>query len=158
MCVFATSPAADKSAFVDPSLEAVVERLRTHPRMDAEPIAQFTAGWPAGQNHPQPWFPLDRGGRPADAGEQDDEPGTPIEHGACIRLRLPYQKARITDLRLNGRPVSPSETDGFVTWVARGCTYIQIGIPPARLVEDDLFVATCDYDPGETRKRWDSWR
>ena len=48
-----------------------------------------------------------------------------------------------------------SETDGFLEWRARGCTTIQIAIPPERLLADDLFIVTCDYDPREKRDHWD---
>ncbi|NOX53177.1 MAG: zinc carboxypeptidase [Planctomycetes bacterium] len=163
VCVLATSAAADRHYLSDPTLEAVVARLRKHPRIDGEAIARFTAGWPAGQNHPKPWFLLQRR---ADATSDQagrhgmSKPATPpsIRHGLCLRLRLPYQRARVIDLRLNGFRVKQSEVDGFITWVARGCTYIQIAIPPKRLRDDDLFVVTCQYDPGETRRRWDTWR
>jgi hypothetical protein len=119
--------------------------------MDADRIARFTSGWPVGQNHPEAWFILQR--RTA-----EDSHGKPIENGLCLRLRLAYGKAVISDLRLNGHPLPSSETDGFVEWVARGCTHIQINIPAARLGKDDLFVVTCEYDPGEKRSHWDSWK
>ena len=32
-------------------------------------------------------------------------------------------RGRITDLRLNGRPLTHSETDGYVTWVHGVPTY-----------------------------------
>jgi hypothetical protein len=158
MCVLATGADADKNFLADPVIEVVVERLRRHPRMNAQAIAEFAAGWPAGQNNPRAWLALERRTAVAkNSSEKKSRPG-PIEHGVCLRLRLAYEKAVISDLRLNGRPVADSPTDGFVTWIARGCTFIQINIPPERLLEDDLFVITCDYDPGEKRGRWDSWK
>ena len=33
-------------------------------------------------------------------GAKENGPGGPIEHGICLRLRLAYGKARISDLRL----------------------------------------------------------
>jgi len=162
MCVLATTAAADKAYFPNPVLKTLLERVQKHPHLDSEAIARFATGWPAGQNHPEPWLALQR--RKAESeikkktsqnGTHDNNPPTPIQHGLCLRLRLPYQKAQISDLRLNGRVVPPSETDGFLTWVARGCTYIQINIPPERLSKEDLFVMTCKYDPGEKRSRWD---
>ncbi|MDP6495301.1 MAG: hypothetical protein QGI09_07775, partial [Dehalococcoidia bacterium] len=72
-------------------------------------------------------------------------------------LRIFYQKAQVTDLRLNGHPVPSSETDGYLTWVARGTTYVQINISPARLKSDDLFIVTCEYEPGEKRPHWQGW-
>ena len=156
MCVLATSAGAEKNFLGDPAIEVVMERLKQHPRMNSEPIARFAAGWPAGQNHPRAWLALER--RKADAKADTLGPARPIEHGISLRLRLAYDKAAISDLRLNGQPLATSETDGFVTWVARGCTFIQVNLPPKRLLEDDLFVITCDYDPGEKRRRWDTWK
>ena len=164
VCVLATSAAADRRYLADPTLAAVIDQLQKHPRIDGESVARFTADWPVGQNHPEAWFLLQRR---ADAMSGKTAPtatpkatsfSPPIQHGLCLRLRLPYQRAKIIDLRLNGRPIPPSQTDGFLTWVARGCTYIQIAIPSERLRDEDLFVVTCHYDPGEVRRRWDTWR
>jgi hypothetical protein len=162
MCVLATSAAADKTYLPDPLLKTLVQRVQEHPNMNGEVIAKFAAGWPAGQNHPEPWLALQR--RHAeprierqnseDSGESNHGPNG-IKHGACLRLRLPYQQAQITELRLNGHPLPQSETDGFLTWVARGCTYISVSLSPERLRKEDLFVVTCDYDPREKRSRWD---
>jgi hypothetical protein len=165
MCVFATSPDADRRFLADPALSAFLARLKTHPRINADKIAQVVSGWPPGQNYPQPWLALQR--RASDNGTGKQGPSEPegkgrrpksIQHGLCLRLRLPYDKAAISDLRLNGHPARPSESDGFVVWVARGCTFLQLNIPPERLRQDDLFVVTCGYDPREQRGRWDSWR
>ena len=165
MCVLATSAAAEKNFLADPALKAVVEGLKKHSRMDAETIARFASGWPPGQNYPQAWLSLQRRSADREVGKQDSQGaakkngrGGPVEHGLCLRLRLPYDKAAISDLRLNGRPAPSSETDGFVAWIARGCTYIQVNIPPERLRKEDLFVVTCEYDPCEKRGRWDSWK
>jgi hypothetical protein len=162
MCVLATSVTASETYLRESPLPAFVGRLRKHPRIDAEAIAQFTAGWPAGQNHPEPWLPWKGPAAKSDAGgpntpgkTADDGGAAPLRHGVCLRLRLPYPKARIQTLRLNGREPRESETDGFLQWTARGSTYVQVAIPPERLVADDLFVVTCDYDPGERRERWD---
>jgi len=161
MCVLSTSPAADKTYLPDPVLKTFIQRVQEHPGMNGEVIAKFAAGWPAGQNHPQPWLALQRRHaeprierQNSDNSAETSDGSNRIQHGACLRLRLPYQKAQITDLRLNGHPVLPSETDGFVTWVARGCTFIQISLSPERLSKEDLFVVTCEYDPRETRTRW----
>ena len=71
---------------------------------------------------------------------------------------LPYNQARILELHVNGHPVPASASDGFVEWSARGCRFIQINLPPARLQTDDLFLVTCRYDPCEKREHWDTWR
>lgn len=82
----------------------------------------------------------------------------PIAHGASIKLCLPYPEATITELKLIGESISESESDGYVTWVARGCRYVQVNLPPERLAAEDLFVVTCAYAPGEERGHWDTWR
>ena len=165
MCVLATSAGADKGFLTDPAVEVVVERLKQHPRMNSQAIAKFAAGWPPGQNNPRAWLALQR--RKADVKPDENSSkdtaqkksgAGPVKHGISLRLRLTYAKAVISDLRLNGRPLANSETDGFVTWTARGCTFIQVNLPPKRLLEEDLFVITCDYEPGEKRVRWDSWK
>ncbi len=76
---------------------------------------------------------------------------SPIENGLCIRLRIPYHKAELLDLRLNGHPVSRSESDGYVSWVARGFFNVQVNIPPERTKKEDFFLVTCEYDPREKR-------
>ena len=75
----------------------------------------------------------------------------PIEYGLSLRLRIPYPKVRITDLRVNGERVPVSPENGHVSWVARAFTYVQINIPPERSREEDFFVVTCLYEPGEKR-------
>jgi hypothetical protein len=151
--VCATSTSAAKKWLSAPSLKAVVSALGGHPGMNAEAIARFVEGWPGGQNNPEAFFALEGGGGTAEPGEE-----SPILHGLCLRLRLPYRKAKVLDLRVNGHPIAVSETDGSTTWIARGCTLVQINPSPSRLRTDDLFLVTCQYDPGETRGHWDSWR
>jgi hypothetical protein len=165
MCVCAVSPAAAREWLAGPTLKAVVAGLADHPRMNAAAIAEFAAGWPAGQNAPEAQLALqsgaiDQGTSPLGRPGASAAPAAagPIENGLCLRLRLPYGKARILDLRLNGHPVPSSATDGFVEWSARACRYIQINLPPQRLRSDDLFVVTCRYDPCEKREHWNTWR
>ena len=61
MCVCATSPAAARKWLSGRSLAAVVEGLRSHPRMNAAAIAEFADGWPAGQNSPEAYLALQSG-------------------------------------------------------------------------------------------------
>ena len=67
---------------------------------------------------------------------------------------MPYPQARLTDLRLNGHPLGPLETNGYMSWTARGYTYFQINMPPERSKSEHLFLVTCQYDPGEVRRHW----
>lgn len=153
VCVCAATPAAAKRWLAAPTLEEFVAGLRDHAQMNAEPIARFTANWPAGQNNPKAWLALEHG-----ASDGPPAPTGPIEHGLCLRLRIPYGKAEIQDLRLNGRPIASSPTDGFVQWTARGCTFLAVNLAPERLRTEDLFVVTCQYAPRVERRRWDTWR
>jgi hypothetical protein len=165
MCVCATSPAAARKWLAGKSLQAVVDGLAGNPQCDAAAIARFTAGWPAGQNAPQPYLALQSGsvdqgtspmGKPGSVTTETH--ATPIVNGLGLRLRLPYPRARITDLRLNGHPLKASPTDGYVQWSARGCTFLEIGLSPSRLQANDLWLVTCQYDPQEKRDHWDTWR
>ena len=149
--VCSTSPAAAATWLEDRSLCGFAARLSEHPEVDAAPIQAFVSGWPAGQNSPQASLALVQGS------PRSGEP-RPIENGLALRLRIPFDSAELIDLRENGRRVPSSETDGFVTWRARGYTYVQIGIPPETARSTDLFVVTCRYDPRVQRGHWPTWR
>ena len=148
----ATNVTADKKYFDGFTIEKTLDLLKQHPHMNYERVESFFRHWPAGQNGPNAQLYLTRSYAPADTESK------PIKHGASIKLRLPYQKATIEMLELNGEPVPRSETDGYVSWVARGCLYIQVNIPPERLAQEDLFVVTCQYDPGDKRGHWETWK
>ena len=85
------------------------------------------------------------------------EEESPNEHGLALRLRVPYSRAKIRKLHVNGHPVEPSETDGYVSWVARAFTNVQISIPPEKSKTEDLFVVTLEYDSGERRQLTEGW-
>ena len=149
--VCATSPSARERWLSHEPLDAFSAGLAAHSGADHEPIERFVAGWPSGQNRPQAYLALQHA-------TATDREAAAIEHGLALRLRIPYAAARITDLRLNGHPVPPSETDGYLTWTGRGYRYVQLNIPPSRSAAEDLFVVTCAYDPGEKRTHWTGWR
>ncbi|HIC33384.1 MAG TPA: hypothetical protein EYO78_01170 [Gammaproteobacteria bacterium] len=149
--VCTTSSQARSKWLGDVTLDGFAGHLADHPQADHESIKDFVAGWPAGQNHPKAWLAL--------FGEQSSSKDLgPVQHGLALRLRIPFTKAQITDLRLNGHPVAASETDGFMEWKARGYTYVQINIPPGRSQTEDLYVVTCAYEPGDVRTHWGGWR
>ncbi|MEW6357997.1 MAG: M14 family zinc carboxypeptidase [Planctomycetota bacterium] len=149
--VCATSPSAVKGWLGGNNLEDAIAKIGKHPGVNAESIRRFTAGWPHGQNRPEAYVDLRTAeGKPEDA--------TPIEHGLALRLRIPYAKAKIRELLVNGQPVAASETAGYVTWTAREYLYVQINIPPERSRAEDLFIVTCDYDPGDRRLHWEGWK
>jgi len=148
----------------DITLAQFLSRMEQHPVVHAEPLRHFAAGWPAGQNGSEAFLGLWNRGWPLDYSRPEPETATsaddgpPIEHGLALRLRIPFVGSQIVSLLLNGAPVQESEADGYVTWAARGFRYVQINIPPARTQTEDLFVVTCEYDPGETRTHWQRWR
>ena len=82
--------------------------------------------------------------------------GRSLQGGGLYVIRLSDPKS--DDADKEHALVAASDTDGSTTWVARGCLFVQINVPPSRLRTDDLFLVTCQYDPGETRGHWDSWR
>lgn len=152
LCACATSPAAAETWLGDGTLTDVAGRIQRHPRMNAEPIRRLA--------HAHPLEDGKRGARLLLEGwgatrNEDDRtsPSLPVRHGLAVRLRIPYSKAQLLDLRLNGYPLQLSETDGFLTWVARGFTFVQINVPPERSRTEDLFVITCEYDPREKRSQ-----
>jgi len=148
----------------DITLAEFVAKMDRRPAVDGEALRRFAAGWPAGQNGPVAFLGLWNRGWPLDYTRPEPEPGTaeeacaPIEHGLALRLRIPFAGSQIVSLLLNGAPVQESEANGYVTWAARGFRYVQINIPPAQTRTEDLFVVTCEYDPGETRTHWQRWR
>jgi hypothetical protein len=149
----ATSPAAAGQWFADKTLMGFAEKLGEHPRVNAPPIRRLIESHPhpdtPGQWGPQAQLFLTGGGEKSNV--------SPIQHGLSFRLRIPYFKARITDLRLNGRPLTHSETDGDVTWVARAFCYVQINVPPEKSRSEDFYIVTCQYDPGEKRTQGAWW-
>jgi hypothetical protein len=156
---FLATSASAEAYLNDDKLEATVAKLETHPRMNFAAIRDFFQDWPAGQNGPTPQlYVTHRAPEKAPAeGEMVLTPG-PIQHGAAIQLRLPYPNAKIKELKLNGEPITTSETDGYATWTARASTYIRVNLSPERMAAEDLFIVTCDYDPKATRGHWDTWR
>ena len=148
----------------DITLTQFLTKMEQHPAVQADSLRRFAVGWPAGQNGSEAFLGLWNRGWPLDYTRPEPETATsasdspPIEHGLALRLRIPFAGSQIVSLLLNGAPVQESEADGYVTWVARGFRYVQINIPPARTQTENLFVVTCEYDPGETRTHWQRWR
>lgn len=75
----------------------------------------------------------------------------PIQKGIGFRLRLPYQKPELLDVRLNGHLLSKSSTDGFESWQGNGFTQLQINVPPSAAKARSLFVVTVAYKPDVQR-------
>lgn len=75
-----------------------------------------------------------------------------IQHGIGFRLRLPYNQPTIRAVRLNGHLLESSDTDGWRSWQANGYTQVQVNVPPAKSVMNDLYLITCEYEPSEVRR------
>ena len=75
----------------------------------------------------------------------------PITHGIGFRLRIPYRKPELVDLRLNGHLLQQDPTDGYQSWFANGFTQVQISVPPEKAKTTALFVVTCAYVPDVNR-------
>ncbi|MFN0169038.1 MAG: M14 family zinc carboxypeptidase [Bryobacteraceae bacterium] len=142
--VCATSRRARARYLGDTSLKAFAAT------MASDRIRSIVAGFPEG---PGQWGPTSN--VMIEGGSTDAE--TAIEHGLAFRLRLPFSKARDLDVWMNDKPLVRSETDGYVSWVARGFTYVQINVPPERGRREDFFAVTIRYDPGESRVHGLTW-
>jgi hypothetical protein len=156
---FLATSASAEGYLNDDKLEVTLAKLEKHPHMNIPGIRDFFHDWPAGQNGPTPQlYVTHRVPEKAPAEGEAAAVSAPIQHGASIQLRLPYPNAKIKELKLNGETIAVSETDGYATWTARASTYIQVNLSPERMAAEDLFIVTCEYEPGETRGHWDTWR
>jgi hypothetical protein len=100
----------------DPAVFAA--NLKTQPGFQCDAIKAFIdAG-------PEIMLVIDKAKQPGAANSD------PIESGMALRLRIPYRKPQIVDLRLNGHLLQESATDGYRCWYADGYTQVQINIPP----------------------------
>ena len=150
--VCATSPEVAKQWLTDRKLQDFAAKLSGHPGMDGAHLREFVRAYPEGPGQWGETSQLLLEGGAAGPGEV-----RPIEHGLALRLRVPFPKARRLDLRLNGRAVPKSEVDGYVSWVARGFTHVQINLPPERVKKEHLFLVTLQFDPGEWRTQGAGW-
>jgi hypothetical protein len=156
---FLATSASAEGYLNDDKLEVTLAKLEKHPRMNEGAIKDFFHDWPAGQNGPTPQlYVTHRVPEKAPVEGEAAVDSAPVEHGASIQLRLPYPNAKIKDPRLNGNPIAVSEVDGYATWTARSSTYIQVNLSPESMSKEDLFIVTCDYEPGAARGHWDTWR
>ena len=81
-----------------------------------------------------------------------DEAAKPLEHGIGFRLRIPYRKPVIDAVKLNGRVLIRSDTNGWQSWFANGFTQVQVNIPPEVAAKSDLFAISCEYTPDVVRR------
>ena len=133
------------------TLEAFAEALEDNPQVRNETIRRFVEGWPHGQNAAEAIVAKGGGGGSGEG---------VLQHGICLRLRIPYTMSTIVSLQLNGESVLEgpnSEVDGWTSWKARGFHFVQLNIPPAKSKECDFYLITCEYEPGEKRQNWRGW-
>ena len=75
----------------------------------------------------------------------------PIQHGLALRSMLPYARPTISEVRLNGKLLGESASDGYQVWHGYGGTYVQVNIPPGKT--GGLHIVSCRYD-GRERRPW----
>ena len=126
------------------------DNLGGHPDVDVGYIREFLEDWPGGQNRSKAHFIT----RPVQVEDMPAEAADLPQNGIAFRLRIPFVKARLMDVRVNGYPIDESAEDGYTTWRARGFTFVQFNVPPAKTRRQGLFIVSCHYDPGETRPLW----
>ena len=107
LCVCATSREAARKWLGDNTLLDLLSRIERHPGMNLEPIRRLVHRHPLDDGKRPARFLVEGGGAKfyrQDSGPDRLEAGDsgPVRHGICVRLRIPYQNARILDLRLNG--------------------------------------------------------
>lgn len=84
-----------------------------------------------------------QGGSDSPSGE------SPILHGCTLRVRIPYRDVKLGQVHLNGRELAESATDGWISWVQRNATYVQISIPPG--ADPGVAVVTIPFTPRTIR-------
>ena len=124
-------------AALDANKDKFVKKLRVLPEVDADGVARY----------------LKEGIEIRLTGEHDKEPGDAarIQNGVGFRFRVPYRKAEMLEVAVNGHPLKESATDGYQAWYADGYTQVQINVPPEKSKQADIYVVTCAYNPNEER-------
>jgi Zinc carboxypeptidase len=150
--ICSTSAEERKKWIPDNTLRGFSEKIASHPKMNAKVIQNHLKDHADGEGQWGKLAHIYLYGKNAPSKER-----VVIQNGLALRLRVPYSKATINQLHLNGFPCKPSSTDGFQTWSARGFTHIQVNIPPQKSSQENFWVITLDYDPNEKRKQgWES--
>jgi hypothetical protein len=144
MHVVATTPAAAEKWLADPTLKGFQKTLQSHPGVNHAEILHHLADHPDG---PGQWGTEAKLALVKPAGKAD--PATRIEHGLAIRLRIPFAKSTLEEVRLNGEIIKAA------TWTARGYRYVEVAISPEHMKKQDFWIVTCRYDSGEKRAAGD---
>jgi hypothetical protein len=72
-----------------------------------------------------------------------------VIHGIAFKLRIPFPRAVLQDVSMNGNRLSESENDGYITWKDGSWTIVQVNVPPG--ADNELAVVTVAYDPVDIR-------
>ena len=134
----ATTPAG-RDKYCSRKPDDLVKQTRSDPRFDADALADMVERIPATNIG---------GGSKYDAFVPPDKV-EPIKHGLVLRLLAPYNDARVTDIRLDGRLLKVSATDGRHIRRNPG-TIVEIAIPPEKVRE--FHIASCFYDSPTKRR------
>jgi hypothetical protein len=129
----------DAAKALDSDKTGFLANLKDRPGFRSEAIRAFVEAGPEARLY------VERG--PA----ADAAASARIEHGMALRLRIPYRRPELVDLRLNGHRIPQHTRDGYRTWYADGYTQVQINIPPDKAKALDLLVVTCAYAPNVKR-------
>ena len=120
--------------------EQVLPNLLAAPGMDAPALEQFM------KLGPENMFWIDFPDR--------IETVAPIAGGLRLRCHIQYPRAKILDVRLNGRALREDPADGYSVLRQDGKTLLTVNIPPEKSTAGTLFVVSCAYDGGELRENW----
>lgn len=137
MAFCATTPEAGQRYIKPRKIEAFLDRLEENDQFNVTALTDFTQRMPA-----QKLLPHYLGSAAGDEAE-------PIQNGLVMRLLIPYHDARVTEIRLDGHRIEPSDTDGYQLRTSPG-TILEISIPPEKV--KPLHVATCFYDSPTERR------
>ena len=135
----ATTPAGVEKYLKSTDVGAVVQSVQGDPRFDGKALADVADRIPATRFGISKYFAQYDGKRPAEK----------IEHGLTLRLLVPYNDARVTEIRLDGHLLDESATDGFQLRRNPGTT-VEIAIPPDKV--QDFHIASCFYDSPTKRR------
>lgn len=123
----------------DRDLEAFLANVTKREDVDAEAFQKFV------RSGPEVLLAINKG-RPSESPEE------PLQNGIGFRLRIPYRQPTIEAVRVNGRLLEESRTQGWQSWFANGYTQVQISLPPEVSAKSDLFAVTCEYTPDVPRR------
>ena len=139
--LFLITTMKEATDLLDNDKKGFLDRLEERPHFNTEAIREFVnAG-------PEIKFAFEKGKKPLDA--------TPLPADCAMgfRVRLPYQKPELVDVRLNGNVLKKSEWNGYETWLGNGYTQVQVNLEPETIAEaNGMFILSIGYIPDEKRR------